>query len=140
MMTDILFYEMDPPYIYEDLIQHRFYVVAIEIRTHMYVLHDRPFHHLINIPFFNHDMLYEFPLHWLHPDVPFHPFHDGPVSHQHPDQLEDQVVPKPEPMEEYVPEPIPEWNILVEQISMSSSEPFSKELHTTSVSRLTSVV
>ncbi|KAL4321648.1 hypothetical protein AHAS_Ahas14G0131500 [Arachis hypogaea] len=77
METGVLFYEMDPPYIYKNLIQYRFYVVAAEIRTRMYVLHDHPFRHLINTPHFNPDMPYEFPLYWLDLDAPFHPFHDG---------------------------------------------------------------
>ncbi|KAL4327860.1 hypothetical protein AHAS_Ahas13G0142300 [Arachis hypogaea] len=33
METGVMFYQMDPPYIYEDLVQHRFYVEAVEIRT-----------------------------------------------------------------------------------------------------------
>ncbi|QHO52113.1 uncharacterized protein DS421_2g36770 [Arachis hypogaea] len=85
METGIIFYEMDPPYIYEDIVQHRFYVVATEIRTRMYILRDHHFHHPIDTPQFNPDMPYEFLLQWLHPDAPFHPFHDGPVPHQHPD-------------------------------------------------------
>ncbi|KAL4381300.1 hypothetical protein AHAS_Ahas04G0119700 [Arachis hypogaea] len=83
METRVLFYEMDPPYIYEDLVQHRFYIVAAEIRTRMYVLPDHPFRHLINTPHFNPDMPYEFPLHWLPLDASFYPFHDGPVPHQY---------------------------------------------------------
>ncbi|KAL4381171.1 hypothetical protein AHAS_Ahas04G0106800 [Arachis hypogaea] len=54
-------------------------------------------------------MTYEFPLYWLHFDAPFYSFHDGP------------------------------WDILVEQISVSSSEPSSKELHTISIGGSTSV-
>ncbi|KAL4329125.1 hypothetical protein AHAS_Ahas13G0268800 [Arachis hypogaea] len=104
----------------------------------MYVMCDYPFCHPINSPHFNLDMPYEFPLHWLHPDAPFHPFHDGPVS-QHPDQPEEQVDPEPEPMEEHLPEPIPEEVILIEQILVSLSEPSSEELHTTSISGPTSV-
>ncbi|KAL4305637.1 hypothetical protein AHAS_Ahas16G0098200 [Arachis hypogaea] len=77
METGVIFYEMDPPYIYEDIVQHRFYVVAAEIRTRMYILRDHPFHHPIDTPQFNPNMPYEFPLQWLHPDAPFHPFHDG---------------------------------------------------------------
>ncbi|KAL4329312.1 hypothetical protein AHAS_Ahas13G0287500 [Arachis hypogaea] len=46
----------------------------------------------------------EFPLHWLHPDTPFHPFHDRP-------------------------EDIP-----IEQISVSSSELSSEEPLTASIS------
>ncbi|KAL4321934.1 hypothetical protein AHAS_Ahas14G0160100 [Arachis hypogaea] len=91
----------------------------------MYILRDYPFRHLINTPFFKPDMPYEFSLHWLHLNASFHPFHDGPIPHQHHDQPEDQVVPEPEPMEEHVPEPIPEWDIGIEQISVSSSEPSS---------------
>ncbi|KAL4356438.1 hypothetical protein AHAS_Ahas09G0086700 [Arachis hypogaea] len=75
----------------------------------MYILHDHLFCHLINTLLFNPDMHYEFLLHWLHVDASFHPFHDGP-------------------------EDIP-----VEQISVSSFEPSSKEPHTTSISGSTSV-
>ena len=134
METGVIFYEMDPPYIYEDIVQHRFYVVAAEIRTRMYILRDHPFHHPIDTPQFNPDMPYEFPLQWLHPDAPFHPFHDGPVPHQHPDQPADQADPEPEPMEEHFPEPVPEEDIPVEQISVSSSEPSSEEPLTASIS------
>ncbi|KAL4357107.1 hypothetical protein AHAS_Ahas09G0153600 [Arachis hypogaea] len=70
----------------------------------MYILRDHPFSHPIDTPQFNLDMPYEFPLQWLHPDAPFHPFHDGP-------------------------EDIP-----VEQISVSSSEPSSEEPLTASIS------
>ncbi|KAL4328995.1 hypothetical protein AHAS_Ahas13G0255800 [Arachis hypogaea] len=77
----------------------------------------------------NPDMPYEFLLYLLHPDAPFHPFHDGLVPYQHPDQLE----------EEHVPEPIPEWDIPVEKISVSLSELSFEELHTTSISGLMSV-
>ncbi|KAL4365361.1 hypothetical protein AHAS_Ahas07G0098400 [Arachis hypogaea] len=70
----------------------------------MYILRDHPFHHPIDTPQFNPDMPYEFPLQWLHPDAPFHPFCDG---------LED---------------------IPVEQISVSSSEPSFEEPLTTSIS------
>ncbi|QHN93873.1 uncharacterized protein DS421_17g596390 [Arachis hypogaea] len=134
METGVIFYEMDPPYIYEDIVQHRFYVVAAEIRTRMYILRDHPFHHPIDTPQFNPDMPYEFPLQWLHPDAPFHPFHDGPVPHQHPDQPADQADPEPEPMEEHFPEPVPEEDIPMEQISVSSSEPSSEEPLTASIS------
>ncbi|KAL4275997.1 hypothetical protein AHAS_Ahas20G0163100 [Arachis hypogaea] len=75
----------------------------------------------------------------LLPDTSFHPFHDGPVPHQHPDQPEDQVAPKLEPMEEHVLESIPELDIPIEHISVSSSEFSSEELHTTSISGPTSV-
>ncbi|XP_057740449.1 uncharacterized protein LOC130957616 [Arachis stenosperma] len=108
METGVIFYKMDPPYIYEDIVQHRFYVVAAEIRTRMYILRDHPFHHPIDTPQFNPDMPYKFPLQWLHPDAPFQPFHDGPVPHQHLDQPADQADPEPEPMEEHFPEPVPE--------------------------------
>ncbi|QHN92969.1 uncharacterized protein DS421_17g588620 [Arachis hypogaea] len=101
METGVIFYEMDPPYIYEDIVHHRFYVVAAKIRTRMYILRDHPFHHPIDTPQFNPDMPYEFPLQWLHPDAPFNPFHDGP--------------------------PVLEEDIPVEQISVSSSEPSSEE-------------
>ncbi|KAL4337122.1 hypothetical protein AHAS_Ahas12G0078600 [Arachis hypogaea] len=139
METGVLFYEMDIPYIYEDFVQRRFYVVAAEIRTCMYVIRDHPFHHSINTSLFNSDMPYEFLLHWLHPDASFHPFHDRPVPHQHPYQPEDQLVLETEPMEEHVPKPIPKWDIPVEKISVSSSEPSSEELHTTSTSGPTSM-
>ncbi|KAL4321935.1 hypothetical protein AHAS_Ahas14G0160200 [Arachis hypogaea] len=139
METGVLFYKMNPPCIYEDLVHHRFYVVAAEIRTRTYVLPNLPFRRPINTPLFNPDMTYEFPLHWLHPDALFHPFHDVPIPHQHPNQPKDHVVPKSEPMEEHVPEFIPEWDISVVQISVSSSEPSSEELHTTSINRPTSV-
>ncbi|KAL4275998.1 hypothetical protein AHAS_Ahas20G0163200 [Arachis hypogaea] len=86
---------MDPPYIYEDLVQHRFYVVAADIRTRIH------------------------------------------VPHQHPNQPEDQVVPVP--VEEHVPEPIPEWHISIEHNSVYSCEPSSEELHTTSITGPTSV-
>ncbi|KAL4371465.1 hypothetical protein AHAS_Ahas06G0168500 [Arachis hypogaea] len=76
METGILFYEMEPPYVYEDLEQHRFYIVAVEIRIHMYILRDHPLRYLINTLLFNLDMHYDFPLHWFHPDALFHPFHD----------------------------------------------------------------
>ncbi|KAL4321533.1 hypothetical protein AHAS_Ahas14G0120000 [Arachis hypogaea] len=56
METGVIFYEMDPPYIYEDIVQHRFYVVGAEIRTRMYILHDHPFSHPIDTPQFNPDM------------------------------------------------------------------------------------
>ncbi|RYQ84783.1 hypothetical protein Ahy_B10g104262 isoform A [Arachis hypogaea] len=108
--------------------------VAAEIRTHMYILRDHPFHHPIDTPQFNPDMSYEFSLQWLHPDAPFHPFHDGPVPHQHSDQPADQADPEPEPMEEHFPEPVPEEDIPVEQISVSSSEPSSEEPLTASIS------
>ncbi|KAL4276066.1 hypothetical protein AHAS_Ahas20G0170000 [Arachis hypogaea] len=107
---------------------------AAEIRTRMYILRDHPFHHPIDTPQFNPDMPYEFPLQWLHPDAPFHLFHDGPVPHQHPDQPADQADPEPEPMEEHFPEPVPEEDIPVEQISVSSSEPSSEEPLTASIS------
>ncbi|KAL4306608.1 hypothetical protein AHAS_Ahas16G0195300 [Arachis hypogaea] len=42
-------------------------------------------------------------------------------------------------MEEHVSKPIPEWDIPVEQILVSSSDPSSEDLHTTSINRLTSV-
>nr|XP_025685082.1 uncharacterized protein LOC112785875 [Arachis hypogaea] len=100
----------------------------------MYILRDHPFHHPIDTPQFNPDMPYEFPLQWLHPDAPFHLFHDGPVPHQHPDQPADQADPEPEPMEEHFPEPVPEEDIPVEQISVSSSEPSSEEPLTASIS------
>ncbi|KAL4316164.1 hypothetical protein AHAS_Ahas15G0257700 [Arachis hypogaea] len=84
-------------------------------------------------------MPYEFLLHSLHPDAPFHLFHDGSVPYQHLDQPKDQVIPELEPMEEQVPEPIPKRDIPLEQISVSSSEPSSEELYTTSISRPTSM-
>ncbi|KAL4316020.1 hypothetical protein AHAS_Ahas15G0243300 [Arachis hypogaea] len=80
----------------------------------MYILCDHPFSHPIDAPQFNPDMPFEFLLQWLHPDAPFHPFHEEPVPYQHPDQPADQVDPEPEPMEEHIPEPIPEEDILVE--------------------------
>ncbi|KAL4381796.1 uncharacterized protein DS421_4g126330 [Arachis hypogaea] len=136
MDTRVIFYEMDPPYIYEDIVHHKFYVVAADFRTRMYILRDHPFRHPIDTPQFNPDMPYEFPLQWLHPDAPFHPFHDGPVPHQHPDQPADQAdpEPEPEPMEEHFPKPVPEEDIPVEQISVSSSEPSSEEPFTASIS------
>ncbi|KAL4316736.1 hypothetical protein AHAS_Ahas15G0314900 [Arachis hypogaea] len=65
----------------------------------MYVLRDHPFQHPINTPLFNSDMPYEFPLAWLHPDAPHHPFHDGLRLHHYPVQLEDHVAPEPNPVE-----------------------------------------
>ncbi|KAL4365643.1 hypothetical protein AHAS_Ahas07G0126600 [Arachis hypogaea] len=79
-------------------------------------------------------MPYEFQLQWLHPNAPFHPFHDGSVPHQHSDQPADQEDLEPEPMEEHIPEPVPEEDILVEQISVSSSETSSEELLSASIS------
>ncbi|KAL4371624.1 hypothetical protein AHAS_Ahas06G0184400 [Arachis hypogaea] len=70
----------------------------------MYILRDHPFRHPIDTPQFNPDMPYEFPLQWLHPDAPFHPFHDGPKD------------------------------IPVEQFLVSLSEPSSEELLTASIS------
>ncbi|KAL4390076.1 hypothetical protein AHAS_Ahas03G0108900 [Arachis hypogaea] len=61
------------------------------------------------------------------------------IPHQHPDQTEDQVDLEPEPIEEHIPEPIPEEDIPVEQISVSPSKPSSKELLTTSISGPTSI-
>ncbi|KAL4371248.1 hypothetical protein AHAS_Ahas06G0146800 [Arachis hypogaea] len=110
-----------------DIVHHRFYVVGAEIRTRMYILRDHPFSHPINTQKFNPDMPYKFPLHWLHPDAPFHPFHDGTMPHQHPDQLADQVDPEPEPMEEHIPEPVPEEDIPIEHISVSLTEPSFEE-------------
>ncbi|KAL4343925.1 hypothetical protein AHAS_Ahas11G0127100 [Arachis hypogaea] len=100
---------------------------GVEIRTRIYILRDHPFSHSINTPQFNLDMPYEFSLQWLHPDAPFHPFHDGPVPHQHRGQFADQVDPESEPMEKHIPKPVPEEDILVEQISVSLSEPSSEE-------------
>ncbi|KAL4371797.1 hypothetical protein AHAS_Ahas06G0201700 [Arachis hypogaea] len=139
METGVLFYETDPPYIYEDIVQHRVYVVAAEIRTRMYILCYHPFRHPVNTPHFNPDMPYEFLLHWLHPDALLHPFHDGLVPHQYPDQPTDQVDPEFESMEEHIPEPIPEENIPVEHISTSSSELSSEEPLTASIRGLTSI-
>ncbi|KAL4396740.1 hypothetical protein AHAS_Ahas01G0122100 [Arachis hypogaea] len=76
---------------------------------------------------------------WLHPNAPFHPFHDELVPHQHPDQPADQVDPQPEPMEKHIPEPVPEEHIPVEQILVSSSEPSYEEPLSASISRPTSV-
>ncbi|KAL4300333.1 hypothetical protein AHAS_Ahas17G0190400 [Arachis hypogaea] len=73
-------------------------------------------------------------LQWLHLDAPIHPFHDGPVPHQHSDQPTDQADPEPKPMEEHIPELVPEEDIPVEQISVSSSEPSSEEPLTASSS------
>ncbi|KAL4381799.1 hypothetical protein AHAS_Ahas04G0169600 [Arachis hypogaea] len=44
MDTGVIFYEMDPPYIYEDIVHYGFYVVATEIRTHapFHPFHDEP--------------------------------------------------------------------------------------------------
>ncbi|KAL4356462.1 hypothetical protein AHAS_Ahas09G0089100 [Arachis hypogaea] len=129
---------MDPPYIYEDIVQHRFAVVGAEIKTRMYILHDHLFSHPINTLQFNPDMPYEFSLQWIHPDAPFHPFHDGPMPNQYPDQPADQVDPEPEPIEEHIPEPVPEEDIPVEQISVSSFEPSLEEPLSASISGLTS--
>ncbi|QHN86302.1 uncharacterized protein DS421_16g544970 [Arachis hypogaea] len=68
-----------------------------------------------------------------------HSMMDIYIPHQHPDQPEAQVVPESEPMEKHVPKPIPEWDIPVEQISLSSSKPSSENLHTTSISGPTSM-
>ncbi|KAL4315211.1 hypothetical protein AHAS_Ahas15G0162400 [Arachis hypogaea] len=103
METGVIFYEMDPLYIYENIVQHRFYVVAAEIRT------------------------------LTPPGCSIHPFHDGPVPHQHPDQPADQADPEPESMEELFPKPVPEDDIPVEQISVSSSKPSSEEPLTASI-------
>ncbi|KAL4316019.1 hypothetical protein AHAS_Ahas15G0243200 [Arachis hypogaea] len=106
METGVIFFEMDPPYIYEDIVQHRFYVVGAEIRTRMYILRIHLFSHPIDTPQFNPDMPYEFLLQWLRLDALFHLFHDKPMLHQHPDQLADQVDPEPEPVEEHILEPV----------------------------------
>ncbi|KAL4300391.1 hypothetical protein AHAS_Ahas17G0196200 [Arachis hypogaea] len=113
METGVLFYKMDPPYIYEDPVQHRFYVVAAKIRA--------------------------LPVALLYPDAPFYQFHDEPIPHQHPDQPKDQVDPEPEPMDEHISEPIPKEDIPVEQVLVSSFKPSSEEPLTTSISGPASV-
>ncbi|KAL4344381.1 hypothetical protein AHAS_Ahas11G0172700 [Arachis hypogaea] len=97
METRILFYELDHPHIYKDPVYHSFYIIAAEPRVRLYVLRDHPFQHPIDIPFFDLDTPYEFPLSWLHPGAPYHPFPDETI-HFHPVQPEDQVVPPSDPV------------------------------------------
>ncbi|KAL4394585.1 hypothetical protein AHAS_Ahas02G0166700 [Arachis hypogaea] len=66
----------------------------------MNILRDHPFNYPIDTPLFNPDKSYEFLVQWLHLDAPFHPFHDGLVPHQHPDQPADQADPEPVPEED----------------------------------------
>ncbi|KAL4276411.1 hypothetical protein AHAS_Ahas20G0204500 [Arachis hypogaea] len=113
METRVLFYDLEHLRIYEDPVQHSFYIVASEHRVCMYVLRDHCFRHPINTLLFNLDMPYEFSLAWLHPDIPHHPFHDGPGLHHHPVQPEDHVVLEPDPVEEYIPEPSSDTSAMI---------------------------
>ncbi|KAL4356807.1 hypothetical protein AHAS_Ahas09G0123600 [Arachis hypogaea] len=83
METGVIFYEMDLPYIYEDIVQYRFYVIGAEIRAH-------------------------------------------------------QADPETELMEEHILESVPEEDIPIEQISVSSSKPSSEESLTASINGLAS--
>ncbi|QHN82739.1 uncharacterized protein DS421_20g698410 [Arachis hypogaea] len=111
METGVIFYEMDPPYIYEDIVQHMFYVVAAEIRTR--IGSTRMLH--------------------------FTRFMMGRCLTSIPISLRIRRTLSLSPWRSiFIPEPVPEEDIPVEQISVSSSESSSEEPLTASISGPTS--
>ncbi|KAL4393795.1 hypothetical protein AHAS_Ahas02G0087700 [Arachis hypogaea] len=64
-------------------------------------MRDHPFQHPLNSPNFDLDAPYEFPLSWLHPDVPGHPFPNGPYLFL--TQSMNQAALEPNLMDAHVP-------------------------------------
>ncbi|KAL4373268.1 hypothetical protein AHAS_Ahas05G0064800 [Arachis hypogaea] len=62
MEMGLIFYELDPLFIYEDSTFGSYYVLGIKPRVRLYVLRDRPFAHPINSLDFDPDQLYDFSL------------------------------------------------------------------------------
>ncbi|QHO07386.1 uncharacterized protein DS421_14g463210 [Arachis hypogaea] len=52
--------------------------MGLEPRIRRYALPNQAFQHPLSSPYFDPDAPYDFPLSWLHPDAPGHPFPDGP--------------------------------------------------------------
>ncbi|KAL4390707.1 hypothetical protein AHAS_Ahas03G0172000 [Arachis hypogaea] len=92
MEAGVLLYELDPPFIYEDLIFISYYILGAESHVCLYILRDKPFTHLIDSLDFNLDQLYDFSISWLHPNGHDYSF-SGPPIHTQPLH---QVTPEPD--------------------------------------------
>ena len=117
----MIFYEFEDPYVYEDPVHHSYFIMGLEPRIRRYALPNRAFQHPLSSPHFDPDAPYDFPLSWLHPDAPGHPFPDDP-EHPIPAQPLNEVKPEPiipdepELAGDYVPVIPPEWNFPPEPI------------------------
>ncbi|KAL4357021.1 hypothetical protein AHAS_Ahas09G0145000 [Arachis hypogaea] len=95
MEMGVIFYELQQPCVYGDLVLHSFYVVAAEPRVCKYVVRDHPFQHPPASPLFDPDAPYDFPLSGLHPNSVHHPFddiHTGDSSDGSPKSTLDVIV------------------------------------------------
>ncbi|QHN77833.1 uncharacterized protein DS421_19g656260 [Arachis hypogaea] len=121
METGVIFYEFEDPYVYEDPVHHSYFIMGLEPRIRQYALPNRAFQHPLSSLHFDPDALYDFPLSWLHPDAPGHPFPDDP-EHPIPAQPLNEAVPEPiipdepELADDYVPVIPPEWDFPPEPI------------------------
>ena len=121
MDSGVIFYEVEDLYIYEVPVYYGYYILSAELHMRRYALQNRPFQHPLYSPLFDPDDPYDFPLSWLHPDAPGHPF---PDDHRHstPAQPLNEVVPEPiipddpELAGDYVPVIPPEWDFPPEPI------------------------
>ncbi|KAL4293994.1 hypothetical protein AHAS_Ahas18G0183700 [Arachis hypogaea] len=82
METKVMFYELYPPFIYEDPTFRNYYIFGVEPSICLYVLRDRPFTHLKDSPDFDSDQPYDFPLSWLYPDGHGYLFPGPPIHAQ----------------------------------------------------------